>query len=290
MRVAVTIAVSLVAGFGAFAFMRWLPSMVENRMEPFSALLERAGIKANQHVRVSLEAQAARRHFWGSVGGGIGYGSLFAWPTMVNSGVVQGASGLLGFVGFFFGAGVGQSLSAFFPVEHPDGPILVTSMQPHGVTEYMRHRELGVEVAVGLLGWVGAAVGGLVLTGLVSLPSIQDAAPSLVLTGALLALVATTSLLVQRGLVAAPLRAADQDGLVTADVVLAVGLRDLLAVTVATMTMATWMTLYLPDRSWWLVVGYAVTSVTVFWVGRPTRRRPGLLPVASRLTARSRVA
>jgi formate hydrogenlyase subunit 3/multisubunit Na+/H+ antiporter MnhD subunit len=42
-------------------------------------------------------------------------------------------------------------------------------------------------------------------------------------------------------------------------------------------------------RRWWLVGVYAVTTVTVFWVGRPTRRRPALLPVASRLTVRSRV-
>jgi hypothetical protein len=43
------------------------------------------------------------------------------------------------------------------------------------------------------------------------------------------------------------------------------------------------------DRRWWLVGVYAATTVTVFWVGRPTRRRPALMP-ASRLTVRSGVA
>jgi hypothetical protein len=44
------------------------------------------------------------------------------------------------------------------------------------------------------------------------------------------------------------------------------------------------------DRRRWLVGVYAATTVTVFWVGRPTRGRPALLPVASRLRVRSGVA
>jgi hypothetical protein len=131
------------------------------------------------------------------------------------------------------------------------------------------------------------AVGGLVLTGLASLPNVEETAPSMVFAGAILAFVATTSLLVQRRLVVAPLRAADEDGLVTADVVLAVGLRDLLAVTVTTMAMVAWMTVFLPDRRWWLVVLYAVAAGVTFVVGIPRRTRPFRLPVASRLTVRS---
>jgi hypothetical protein len=287
MLVAFSIVATLVSGFAAFAFMRWVPSMVDNRMAPFTALLERAGVEAGDHVRASLERQAARRHFWGAVGGGIGYGSVFTWPSIAHSGVIQGASGLLGVVGFFFGAAVGQSSSAFFPVDHPRGRIRVTAMQRHGLVEYIQPREIALEVGVGLLGWVSAAVGGLVLTGVASLPAVEETAPALVLEGAILAFVATTSVLVQRRLVVAPLRAADEDGLVTADVVLAVGLRDLLTVTVATMAMVAWMTVFLPDRRWWLVVLYAVAAGAAFAVGRPRSTRPYQLPVASRLTVRS---
>jgi hypothetical protein len=160
-------------------------------------------------------------------------------------------------------------------------------MQRHGLVEYIQRREIALEVGVGLLGWVSAAVGGLVLTGLASLPAVEDSAPSMIFEGAILAFVATTSVLVQRRLVVAPLRAADEDGLVTADVVLAVGLRDLLTVTVATMAMVAWMTVFLPDRGWWLVVLYAVAAGAAFLVGRPRSTRPYRLPVASRLTVRS---
>jgi hypothetical protein len=287
MRVALAIVVTLLSGFAAFAFMRWAPSMVENRMAPFTALLERAGVEASDHVRASLERQAARRHFWGAVGGGIGYGSVFIWPSIAHSEVIQGASGLLGVVGFFFGAAVGQSSSALFPADHPRGRIRVTAMQRHGLVEYIQRREIALEVGVGLLGWVSAAVGGLVLTGLASLPAVEETAPSLLFEGAILAFVATTSVLVQRRLVVAPLRAADEDGLVTADVVLAVGLRDLLTVTVATMAMVAWMTVFLPGRGWWLVALYAFAAGAAFLVGRPRSRRPYPLPVASRLTVRS---
>jgi hypothetical protein len=153
MGVAFAIVATLLSGFGAFAFMRWVPSMVENRMAPFTALLERAGVEAGNHVRASLEKQAARRHFWGAVGGGIGYGSVFSWPSIVHSGVIHAASGVLGIVGFFVGAAVGQSSSAFFPVDHPGGRIRVTAMQRHGLVEYIQRREIALEVGVGLLGW-----------------------------------------------------------------------------------------------------------------------------------------
>jgi hypothetical protein len=286
MPVALSIAVTLLSGFGAFAFMRWSPSRVEHRLAPFTALLERAGVEASDHVRASLERQAARRHFWGAVGAGIGYGSVFAWPSIAHSGVIQSASGLIGVVGFFFGTAVGQSSSAFFPVDHPRGRVRVTAMQRHGLVQCIQPREIALEVGVGVLGWVSAAVGGLVLIGVASLPAVEETAPAMVFEGAILAFVATTSVLVQRRLVVAPLRA-DEDGLVTADVVLAVGLRDLLAVTVTTMAMVAWMTVFLPDRGWWLVVLYGVAAGAAFAVGRPRSTRPYQLPVASRLTVRS---
>jgi hypothetical protein len=65
MRVARTIAATLLSGFGAFAFMRWVPSMVENRMAPSSALLDRrrwlVGVYAATTVTVFWVGRPTRR-------------------------------------------------------------------------------------------------------------------------------------------------------------------------------------------------------------------------------------
>jgi hypothetical protein len=71
MREVVSIALVLISGFGAFALMRWLPSMVENRMDPFDDLLERAGVEPDGRIRNRLQPQAARRQVWGAVGAGV---------------------------------------------------------------------------------------------------------------------------------------------------------------------------------------------------------------------------
>ena len=60
MRVAFAIVVTLLSGFATFAVMRWAPGTVANRTAPFTALLERAGVEASDHVRASLGV--AERH------------------------------------------------------------------------------------------------------------------------------------------------------------------------------------------------------------------------------------
>jgi hypothetical protein len=112
----------------------------------------------------------------------------------------------------------------------------------------------------------------------------DNTAEVLVAAGPLLAAVATTALLGQRWLLVAPLRARDQDELITADVVLAMGLRDLLAATLAMSMTATFMTLFAPDRAWWLVAMFGGASLISISAIIGVRRRRSLLPVARRLS------
>jgi hypothetical protein len=290
MRVAFTFAAALLFGFGAFAFMRWVPSMVESRMDLFDALLKQAGVEPNGWIRDRLQAQAARRHVWGAVGAGIGYALPFFPGGLLGPGVLDGARGLLGIVGFWFGFGVGASASALFPLRRPRGPILVTAMQPHGMTEYLHHREILVEVSLGVLGWVCAVAGALALLNIIDVAVIRHTAPSMLLVGGVVAVVATTTLFGQRRLVAAPLRADNEAGLLTADIILALGLRDLLAVTVSTAATAGCMAAWLPDRAWWLVAVFALAAVISMGVSLAVRKQPSSLPVTHRLAVRSRAA
>jgi hypothetical protein len=290
MREVVSIALVLISGFGAFALMRWLPGMVENRMDPFDDLLERAGVEPDGRIRKRLQPQAARRQVWGAVGAGVGYGITFMAGGLLGSSLLDGASGILGTVGFWFGLGVGESVSALFPVQRTRGPVLVTAMQPHGITEYLHRGEILVEISLGVLGWVCAIVGALGLTNTIDGTAIRHAAPSMLLVGGIVAVVATTTLFGQRRLVAAPLRADNATGLLIADIVLALGLRDLLAVTVSTAALAAWMAVWLPDPAWWLVAVFALAAVVSVAVTFAVRKHPNSLPVTHRLAVRTRAA
>ena len=72
-------------------------------------------------------------------------------------------------VGWFFGAAVGYSLSALFPVNPPHGRIRVTAMQPHGMTDYLHRREIAVELGLAAFGWASVMVGSLALSTLVGI-------------------------------------------------------------------------------------------------------------------------
>ncbi|MBA2717433.1 MAG: hypothetical protein H0U51_10340 [Propionibacteriales bacterium] len=279
----------LVSGFGFFAALRWIPYFVRTRMEPFDAILTQAEVTASDNARTRLEAQAARRHVWSAVGAGAGF-SVALLASLPDSRVLDGAAGLFSMAGWWFGMAVGQSLSALLPVNPPRGPVRVSAMQPHGMTDYMHRREVVAEVGLAVLGWVSVAVGALVLANLVDIPMSGDNAAALVLAGALLALVATTTIVGQRRLLAAPLRAQDEDGLICADIILAVGLRDLLATTMAMTVLVAWTTFFLPGRDWWLVATFTAAAVISGGTAFGVRKRPNLAPVARSLSARSRTA
>lgn len=283
------LAIGLVSGFGFFATVRWVPYFVRIRMATFDLVLAQADVRPGEEVRVRLEAQAARRHVWGAVGAGIGY-SVGLMVSLPNSQIFDGAGSLLSLAGLWFGMAVGQSLSALFPVDPPRGQLRVTAMQPHGMTDYLHRREIVVEIGLAVLGWTSLVVAALAFTHGVDVPITDDTASILVVVGALLAVVATTTLLGQRRLLAAPLRAQDEDELVSADIVLAVGLRDLLAITISISIVAAGMTLFLPGRTWWLVTIFTAAAVLPLGTLLGVLKRPNLAPVAYRLSARNRTA
>lgn len=136
-------------------------------------------------------------------------------------------------------------------------------MQPHGMTDYLHRREIVVEIGLAVLGWNSVIAGTLAASDVADIPIAQEAAPALVSAGALVGVVATTTLLGQRRLLAAPLRAQDEEELVTADIVLAVGVRDLLATTMLMTVLAAFMTLFLPDPTWWLVATFTPTRLSL---------------------------
>lgn len=280
---------ALVIGFAFFAAVRWIPYFVRTRMAPFDAMLTLADVTADENVRARLEAQAARRHVWGAVGTGAGYSaglmaSILPDPTVFDD------AGALALAGLFVGSAVGQSLSALFPVNPPHGPVRVTAMQPHGMAEYLHRREIAVEIGLAVLGWASVVAGTLALTNRVDIPVSHETGLALVLAGALLGVVATTTLVGQRWLLTAPLRAQDEDQLVAADIVLAVGLRDLFVMTISATPLAASTTWFLPDRAWWLPATFTAAALVSVGAALGVRKRPNLAPVAHRLTARSRTA
>lgn len=163
-------------------------------------------------------------------------------------------------------------------------------MQPHGMADYLHRREIAVEVGLAVLGWASVVAGTLALTDRVDIPVSDATSPALVLAGALLGVVATTTLVGQRWLLAAPLRAQDEDELVAADIVLAVGLRDLFLMTISMTALAASTTLFLPGRAWWLPVTFTAATLVSVGAARGVRKRPNLAPVAHRLSAGSRTA
>jgi hypothetical protein len=163
-------------------------------------------------------------------------------------------------------------------------------MQPHGMTDYRHRREILVECGLAAFGWGCLVVGTASLDDFVGMSMADETAVAMTLAGAALALVATTALLGQRWLLGAPLRARDEDELVAADVALAMGLRDLLAVMLANTTTATFITFWAPGRTWWLVATFGVASLIAICAVFGLRRRPDVVPVARRLLARSPAA
>jgi hypothetical protein len=188
------VVLGLVNGFGMFALLRWLPDIIRTRTQPFYMLLTHAHVPAGEQVRARLEAQAARRHVWGALGGGVGYGVGLTASLPLDL-KVDGAVGLMSVGGLFFGSAVGQSLSALFPVNPSSGRVRVTAMQPHGMTDYLHRREIVVEVGLATLGWSSVVVGIVTLDDVVDISMTDNTAATLIVAGALLAVVATTALL-----------------------------------------------------------------------------------------------
>ncbi len=103
-----------------------------------------------------------------------------------------------------------------------------------------------------------------------------------VVLGAFVGAVSAAALLLQRRLLSSPLRADDEDLLVVKDIILALGLRDLLVAAGTAPLFAWYMVLTWLDLAWWQAgLGYlAGCCVLLLLFGR---RRTELTPVARAL-------
>ena len=151
-------ALGVVTGVGMFALLYWISDTIQTRAQPFYMLLTHTDVQAGEQVLARLEAQATRRHYWGAVGGGVGYGVGLTASLLLDR-KLDGAGVCITLVGWFFGSGVGQSLSAVFPVNPSSGRVRVTAMQPHGMTDYLHSREIAVELGLAAFGWGSVMVG-----------------------------------------------------------------------------------------------------------------------------------
>lgn len=255
-------------------FMGWvwyaLTGRPTQRTKEMNKYLSWAGLTIGPRARARLALHFARRSKCGAVAGGTAFALSLPLASAVQggSGDVSGPlAGACCFVGFLLGrAASGLSLP------EPTGTARVSSLQPHGLTDYLRRREIGVEIGFTVLGVAACLAGGTALVG----HDWQLATAWLaVVLGAFVGAVSAAALLLQRRLLASPLRADDEDLLVVKDIILALGLRDLLVAAVVAPLFAWYIVLTWLDLAWWQGLGYFAGICVLLLLIRP-------LPLAAR--------
>lgn len=156
----------------------------------------------------------------------------------------------------------------------------MSSLQPHGLTDYLRSRDIGLEVGSIVLGALAFAGGvwAVLLSG-----RAPGAGWLALVLGTLVAGVSITALVLQRSMLRSPLRADDEDLLVVNDIVLAIGLRDLMgAAGAAAVFSVVIVTTWLQWPLWEVGLTTAGTGALLRLLFDP-RPRPEHTPVAQRL-------
>ena len=271
----------------------WFPSQA-GRDKELEQLLEGAEVVADDHIRDRLAVHLRRRQTWGAVGGAIGSGVLLGLAllsaALSDSRTGSGFFGVLCMVGGVFGSAVGQALTARASLSAGRHGVRVSALQPHGMTDYLHVRQIGLEIGLALLGWLSVAVWVSRLAGVVNLPVDNSTAVGLALVGGLLAVPPSAALLLQSRLLAAPRPAHDRGELIVADITLARGLSDLYFTGISAIGPAVVVVALLPGRPWWLVGAYAAIYFSTLLLGYSVRGRLNPAPVARRLSAEQQAA
>ena len=99
----------------------------------------------------SLERHMARRSLWGAVGGGVGYSIGFPAGTLLSDdrAAAAGMTALPALICLMFGMSLGMALSARRTAAPAPDRARVTTLQPHGLTDYLSRRDLAAEVTLG---------------------------------------------------------------------------------------------------------------------------------------------
>lgn len=247
------------------------------------ALLTRAGLAVTAGVRARLVVVAVRRLRWARWGASIGFaaGLLLAY-TVLPTGPETVGSYLFSLMCMTTGLAWAQALSGQ-PAPRPGGQPRLVSLEPHGLGDYVRHRDLWLAAVLVAGGCCAAALGLTMLVrtgdGLVS--------SVLVTSGLVSAATGVAGLLLERRLLSRARPATDVDQLVADDVALAWGLCDTTgAVLVVAADLAVLVLLWSGLSV--IVVLAALVPIAVAlqaWTGWHWRPVPGAMPVARRLTA-----
>ncbi len=262
----------------------WRSGWAESQREKeLSEILDRAELTATGTLWQRLSRFGQRRQKWGAVGSGLAVALVGPVVLIVNAGDFTGAAIVMAVI---LGTTIGQATGALKALRGNSGDrIRVSALQPHGLSDYLPWRVIATEVGLAVLGWSGCIAGVAALSELLDVTWSNPAAGTLVFAAGTLAFVATTALVLQLRLAAAPQQAGSPEDLVVGDVVLAWSLRDLYFATAAAAGFSATIMWWMPDRSWSLIILYTAVVLPVIFIARELRDRRGMAPVAHRLTA-----
>ena len=165
------------------------------------------------------------------------------------------------------------------------GEVRLSALQPRGLTDYMHHLSVGIEVAVAILGWATLVIAIGAATDVIGMDWDGWTAAAVGFISAYLALMSTGALVLQHRLTSAPQPASDVDHLVVGDVVLGWSLWDLFGATGGALALASWLMWWIPDRPWTLVWLYTFSTIGLLTLAKATRKQQrNLAPVAKQLT------
>lgn len=155
----------LVIGGGLFMGWVWyaLTGKAKQRTKEMDKYLSWAGLTIGPQARGRLERHFARRAKRGAVAAGAGF-ALGIPLAAAMQGRTGDQGGMLSAACSFVGLCLGRATSGM-SLPEPTGAARVSSLQPHGLTDYLRQREIGVEIGLAVLGIAACLAGGTALGG-----------------------------------------------------------------------------------------------------------------------------
>lgn len=278
---------ALFAGIPLFGF--GLPLVLHRywpggRIKELNRALSRAELSVDAASRARLERQAARRRLWGA----LSFGSAFTLATplawIVLPDAFEKIAPFVGLAAAALGVSVGMALSALYLVEPSVAPVRLSALQPHGLRDYLRGYELAIQAVCGLVGLAGL-VGGILLV--LRDDSAHDFGGWVDIGfGVLAGGAALTAFVLERRLLATPAAAGNESQLIVNDVILAIGLRDLVGVAALTTYGAGYAALIAINTNFWLIQLYCCAFLFIYVPFFNGRLAPDLTPVAHRLAAK----
>lgn len=221
---------ALASGMGWFGY-AILGSLGDRATAGMEHQLGQAGLTVDPPVWRLLVRIQSRRVRWARIGGSAGLGLGWMTGVLVDRQLL-GAAALLGVGGMLVGISMGSALSAQVALTIPSDQPRWASLEVHGLRDYLRRREVGLQIVLAGAGLLGIVAGGLSLA-FPALGMRSSLAWLLCVLGGLLGGTGTAALVLQRRLLRAPMRVRDDSDLIAGDIQRALGLRDLVGAVLA---------------------------------------------------------